>query len=79
MAPTGRHNIAKMYSTTTGNGTLTLTTAAPLSNTNQGFSASAMFAVPSTNNAVIGFDFWATNNLIRIDKAHVSIARIGDV
>ena len=33
MALTGRHNIAKMYSTTTGDGTLTLTTAVPLCNT----------------------------------------------
>jgi hypothetical protein len=33
MALTGRHNIAMMYSTTTGTGTLTLTTAVPLCNT----------------------------------------------
>ena len=33
MPTTGRHNIAKMYSSTTGTGTLTLTTAAPLHNT----------------------------------------------
>lgn len=33
MATIGRHNLAKMYSTTTGTGTLTLTTAAPLCNT----------------------------------------------
>lgn len=33
MALVGVHNIAKMYSSTTGTGTLTLTTAAPLCNT----------------------------------------------
>jgi hypothetical protein len=33
MATIGRHNIAKMYSSTTGTGTLTLTTAVPLCNT----------------------------------------------